>query len=138
MSLEIGKKASIDYKVEKKDLASNLNISVDDNFPDVFATARMIALMECSAAKLMMPLLKDDEQSVGVNVNITHMAATLENDVAISTAAFVGMEGKLYKFEIEVVDGGGVCGRGTHTRAIISTSRLLEGAKKRVEKALNN
>ncbi len=29
MSLTVGKKASIDYKVEKKDLASNLNISAD-------------------------------------------------------------------------------------------------------------
>ncbi|WP_198305239.1 thioesterase family protein [Arcobacter vandammei] len=135
MALQLGKQASIDYKVEKKDLASNLNISVDDNFPEVFATARMIALMECSAAKLMMPLLKDDEQSVGVNVNITHMAATLENDVVISTATFVGMEGKLYKFELEVVDSGGVCGRGTHTRAIISTARLVEGAKRRAEKS---
>ena len=91
----------------------------------------MIALMECSAAKLMLPLLKDDEKSVGVNVNITHMAATLEDDVAISTATFVGMEGKLYKFEIEVIDSAGVCGRGTHTRAIVSTSRLIEGAQRR-------
>ena len=41
------------------------------------------------------------------------------------------MEGKLYKFEIEVIDSAGVCGRGTHTRAIVSTSRLIEGAKKR-------
>ena len=114
-----------------KDLASNLNISADLTFPEVFATARMIALMECSAAKLMLPLLKDDEKSVGVNVNITHMAATLENDVAISTATFVGMEGKLYKFEIEVIDSAGVCGRGTHTRAIVSTSRLIEGAQRR-------
>ena len=39
--------------------------------------------------------------------------------------------GKLYKFEIEVIDSAGVCGRGTHTRAIVSTSRLIEGAKKR-------
>ena len=112
-------------------MASNLNISADLTFPEVFATARMIALMECSAAKLMLPLLKDDEKSVGVNVNITHMAATLEDDVAISTATFVGMEGKLYKFEIEVIDSAGVCGRGTHTRAIVSTSRLIEGAQRR-------
>ncbi len=136
MALQLGKQASIDYKVEKKDLASNLNISVDDNFPEVFATARLIALMECSAAKILMPLLQDGEQSVGVNINITHMAATLENDVAIATATFVGMEGKLYKFEIEVVDSGGICGRGTHTRAIISTDRLIEGSKRRAEKSL--
>ncbi|RXJ80446.1 thioesterase [Aliarcobacter skirrowii] len=130
MSLEIGTKATIEYKVQNKDLAENLQISVDDNFPPVFATARMVALMECSAAKMMKNLLKDGELSVGVGVDIKHLAPTLENDTAISTATFVGMEGKLYKFEIEVVDSGGVIGTGVHTRAIVSNERLISGAKK--------
>ncbi|AXX84417.1 MULTISPECIES: thioesterase family protein [Aliarcobacter] len=134
MSLEIGTKATIEYKVQNKDLAENLQISVDDNFPPVFATARMVALMECSAAKMMKNLLKDGELSVGVGVDIKHLAPTLENDTAISTATFVGMEGKLYKFEIEVVDSGGVIGTGVHTRAIVSNERLISGAKKRVGK----
>lgn len=134
MSLEIGTKATIEYKVQNKDLAANLQISIDDNFPQVFATARMVALMECSAAKMMKELLKDGELSVGVGVDIKHLAPTLENDTAISTATFVGMEGKLYKFEIEVVDSGGVIGTGVHTRAIVSNERLINGAKKRVGK----
>ncbi|MEN5386947.1 hypothetical protein ABE179_03290 [Aliarcobacter skirrowii] len=134
MSLEIGTKATIEYKVQNKDLASNLQISIDDNFPQVFATARMVALMECSAAKMMKNLLKDGELSVGVGVDIKHLAPTLENDTAISTATFVGMEGKLYKFEIEVVDSGGAIGTGVHTRAIVSNERLISGAKKRVGK----
>lgn len=134
MSLEIGTKATIEYKVQNKDLAENLQISVDDNFPPVFATARMVALMECSAAKMMKNLLKDGELSVGVGVDIKHLAPTLENDTAVSTATFVGMEGKLYKFEIEVVDSGGVIGTGVHTRAIVSNERLISGAKKRVGK----
>src|SRR5690606_31466519 len=134
MSLEIGTKATIEYKVQNKDLAANLQISIDDNFPQVFATARMVALMECSAAKMMKNLLKDGELSVGVGVDIKHLAPTLENDTAISTATFVGMEGKLYKFEIEVVDSGGVIGTGVHTRAIVSNERLISGAKERVGK----
>ncbi|MDX3960379.1 hypothetical protein Q6A78_08165 [Aliarcobacter skirrowii] len=134
MSLEIGTKATIEYKVQNKDLAANLQISIDDNFPQVFATARMVALMECSAAKMMKNLLKDGELSVGVGVDIKHLAPTLENDTAISTATFVDMEGKLYKFEIEVVDSGGVIGTGVHTRAIVSNERLISGAKKRVGK----
>lgn len=132
MNLEVGTKANIDYKVQNKDLAANLQISKDDAFPEVFATARMVALMECSAAKMMLPFLKDGELSVGVAVDIKHLAPTLEGDIAISTATFVGMEGKLYKFEIEVVDSGGVIGNGTHTRAIVSNERLMAGAKKRV------
>ena len=134
MNLEIGIKDSIEFKVKNSDLASNLNISKDDGFPDVFATARLVALMECSAAKILIPLLKEGELSVGVDVNITHLAATLEGDIAVSTAKFDGMEGKLYKFSIEVVDSGGKIGIGTHTRAIVSTERLISGAKKRVSK----
>jgi len=134
MSLEIGRKASIEYKVENKDLAKNLQISSDDNFPEVFATARMVALMECSAAKMLLPFLEEGQLSVGVEVNIKHLAPTLSGDVAVSTATFEGMEGKLYKFSLEVVDSAGVVGTGTHTRAIVTEERLMSGANKRVGK----
>ena len=120
MELIEGTQAVLEYKVEEKDLAKNLNISIDDDFPEVFATARLIALMEVSAAKILIPLLKEGELSVGVGVDIKHLAATLSGDTAVSTATFTSMEGKLYKFEIEVKDSGGIIGVGTHTRAIIA------------------
>ncbi len=134
MELEVGTKATIEYKVLEKDLAKNLEISADDNFPPVMATARMVALMECSAAKAMKPLLGDGKLSVGVEVNVKHLAPTLEGDIAISTATFVGMEGKLYKFEIEAKDSGGLIGTCVHTRAIVTEERLMAGASKRVGK----
>lgn len=134
MELEVGTCATIDYKVLEKDLAKNLGISPEDNFPPVMATARMVALMECSAAKAMIPLLGDGKLSVGVEVNIKHLAPTLEGDIVSSTATFVGMEGKLYKFEIEAKDSGGIAGTCIHTRAIVSEERLMAGASKRVEK----
>ena len=100
MELEVGTIATIDYKVQSKDLAKNLEISSDDNFPAVMATARLVALMECACAKAMISILEDGKLSVGVNVNITHMAPTLENDTVKAIAKFVGMEGKLYKRNI--------------------------------------
>lgn len=134
MALEVGTTQSIEYKVEKKDLAKNLEISPEDNFPEVFATARMVALMECSAAKVLIPLYEEGQFSVGVEVNIKHLAPTLCDDIAKSTATFIGMEGKLYKFSIEVFDSAGKIGEGTHTRAIVSKERLMAGANKRVQK----
>ncbi len=131
MSLEIGTQDSLELKVEEKDLAKNLNISKYDNFPSVLATARMVALIEASAAKVLIPYLKDGELSVGVEINVKHLAPTLENDTAISTATFDGMEGKLYKFSILVEDSAGKIGSATHTRAIVSEERLITGAKKR-------
>lgn len=134
MDIQVGEKTSIEYKVLSKDLAKNLEISSDDNFPPVFATARLTALMECSAAKLMKPLLGDGKLSVGVEVNLKHTAPTLEGDIVKATATFVGLEGKLYKFEVEAVDSGGVVGTCIHTRAVVSEDRLISGANKRVGK----
>ncbi|MFX4232171.1 thioesterase, FlK family [Aliarcobacter butzleri] len=36
----------------------------------------MVALMECSAARMMVPLLKDGGLSAGEEVNIKHLAPT--------------------------------------------------------------
>ncbi|WP_419769512.1 MAG: thioesterase family protein [Candidatus Marinarcus sp.] len=134
MALEVGMKATIEFTVQEKDLAKNLEISSDDNFPEVFATARMVALMEASAAKILIPFLEEGQLSVGVDVNIKHLAPTLCGDIAKATATYEGMEGKLYKFSVEVEDSGGKVGMGTHQRAIISEARLMDGAQKRVQK----
>ncbi|WP_417794758.1 thioesterase family protein [Terasakiella pusilla] len=119
------------YKVQEADLAKELAIEEGDAFPPVFATARMVGLMELAAARLMRPLLSDGELSVGVNVNVNHTAATSIDAEIKLKASFLGMEGKLYKFQVELFDQGGLAGKGIHTRAIIVNERLLEGAKKR-------
>ncbi len=134
MKLETGKKETISFKVKSSDLAKNLEISSEDDFPAVFATARLTALMEATAAKILIPSYKEGECSVGVEVNIKHLAPTLEGDIVTATATFIGMEGKLYKFSIEAQDSGGKVGFATHTRAIISKDRLMAGANKRVAK----
>ena len=132
--MEVGEKLAFIYKVKEKDLAKYVAIDSQDKFPEVLATAKMVALMEIGAARLMNPLSKENEQSVGVNVNVTHLAPTLCNEEITVSAIFKGMEGKLYKFDVEIHDAGGLAGKGTHTRAIIKTERLLVGAQKRISK----
>jgi len=131
--MEIESEYQFDYVVQSKDLAKELSIDDNDEFPEVFATSRMVALMELAAARLMKPLLKEGELSVGVNVNVNHLAATPNKEVVRSVATFKGMEGKLFKFEVALFDNGGKAGFGTHTRAIVKTERLLQGAQGRVK-----
>ncbi|WP_448556667.1 thioesterase family protein [Thalassotalea montiporae] len=132
--MEIKDSLALTYTVQSKDLASDLPIDEDDNFPEVFATSRMIALMELAAARLMKPILQSDELSVGVNVNVNHLAATPNNQEVKAVATYIGMVGKLYQFEVELHDKGGIAGSGTHTRAIVKTERLVQGAIARVNK----
>ena len=135
MELEIGATASVSRTVVASDLASALSDDHRDQFPDVFATARMVAFMELAAAQVLRPLLADGELSVGVTVDVTHSAATALGDTVRSTATYLGREGKLYIFEVAAADAAGEIGRGTHRRAIISTSRLLAGADRRRSQA---
>ena len=121
------------YKIQTTDLAKSLSKDPIDDFPEVFATSRMIAIMELTAARLMKTELKEGELSVGVNVNVTHIAATPNNQKVDVIATFAGMQGKLYQFNVEMFDKGGKAGFGTHTRAIVNTSRLIQGAEDRVK-----
>ncbi|MCF6319212.1 MAG: thioesterase [Proteobacteria bacterium] len=121
------------YKIQTSDLAKSLSTDPNDDFPEVFATSRMIALMELTAARLMKSELKEGELSVGVNVNVTHVAATPNNQEVTVVATFTGMKSKLYQFDVEMFDKGGKAGYGSHTRAIVKTARLLEGANQRVK-----
>jgi len=130
--MEIGSKVEIAYLVQSSDLAKELSDDPQDDFPEVYATSRMIALMELAAARLMKSILLDGELSVGVNVNVTHMAATPNNVEVKAVAIYQGKEGKLHKFDVELYDQAGKAGVGTHTRAVVKTERLLEGALKRV------
>jgi predicted thioesterase len=121
--------STAELRVGTADLASAL--SDQDEFPPVFATSRMIALMEVAAARVLQPQLGEGELSVGVAVEVVHTAATPHDCRVVAEAKLVGRDGKLYVFEVSASDEGGEIGRGTHKRAVVSTARLLAGAAKR-------
>lgn len=133
IQLEIGETAEFSMIASDADMASALGDGSGDRFPEVFATSRMVAIMELAAARIMKKLLSPDQLSVGVGVNIMHLAATPNHTEVSAKATFLGMEGKLYKFKIEAFDTGGLIGKGEHTRAIIEFDRLVASATKRVD-----
>ena len=130
---EIGASATADLTVTEADCANALRLSDDprDNFPAVFATTRMIALMELAGARLLHPLLRLDEMSVGAHVDVSHTAATPIGARVTATATYRGRDGKLFVFDVIAHDPAGEIGRGTHKRAIVSRDRLVSGAARR-------
>ena len=117
--------------VADSDLASALPMRSEDAFPAVFATARMVALMEIASARLLYSCLGAGELSVGVSVEVTHTAPTPKGATVMAEARYVGREGKLFLFEVVASDHSGEIGRGRHKRAIVSGERLQAGALKR-------
>jgi predicted thioesterase len=113
------------------DLACAVGLAPGDVFPPVFATSRLVALMEVAAARVLSPCLGADEMSVGVAVDVVHTAATPVGARVTATARFIGREGKVFVFEVSARDPAGEVGRGTHRRAVVNAGRLVEGAHKR-------
>ena len=84
--MELGSKLELSYKVQSNDLAKALSSDPQDDFPEVYATLRIIALMELVSARLMKPLLSEGELSVGVNVNVTHTLAIVKTERLVQGA----------------------------------------------------
>lgn len=133
MPMEPNQTQEVTMVATSRDMASALPIGPEDAFPEVFATSRMVALMEIAAARLMAGRLQPGELSVGVGVNIKHLAATPNHQTVRAEATFTGMAGKLYHFKVAAYDKAGKIGEGEHTRAIVAEQRLLAGAAKRFE-----
>ncbi len=131
--MKINDVSTIDIVVQESDTAQDMGSNLQGEFPAVLATPKMIALMEYSAAQIIEPQLTEGQLSVGVGVNIQHMAATPVGEKVSVKAKFMGMEGKLYKFEVTASDRAGIVGKGFHTRAIVDVSRIMIGAKKRYQ-----
>ena len=124
--VDIDAVATAGLRVTETDLASQLG-----EFPEVFATSRMVALMEVAAARVLQLHLDGDELSVGVAVDVVHIAATPIGGNVTAIAKFTGQEGKLYVFDVIASDDAGEVGHGTHKRAVVSNARLIAGAAKR-------
>lgn len=130
-AIQVGDTADAALTVQLSDTAHALALTAEDSFPEVFATSRMIALMELAAARLMNPLLEPGQLSVGVTLDVKHTAATLVGCRVRAVACYLGVAGKLRRFRVQAFDEAGMIGEGSHTRAIIDQARLLAGAARR-------
>lgn len=126
-----GATATARLVVTVNDLASALPLAASDAFPEVFATARMVALMEIASARVLQPFLEPGQLSVGVAIDAAHSAATPPGAVVTATARYLGRAGKLFEFEVTATDGGGEIGRARHKRAIVDGERLQAHAAQR-------
>lgn len=107
--------------------------SFDAALPAVYGTPAMILLMEMAAAAALQPHLPPGYISVGIEVNIRHLAATPLGDRVTAVATVTEVVGNLVKFTVEARDSRQLIGDGTHTRAVIEVERFIRGLKKRSE-----
>jgi fluoroacetyl-CoA thioesterase len=91
----------------------------------VLATPVMIALMEDAARSSVDSKLDQGQLSVGVNLNVAHLAATPVGMRVTARSELVAVDGRKLTFKVEAHDEREKIGEGTHVRAIINLERFM-------------
>ncbi|MAF37691.1 MAG: hypothetical protein CL696_02220 [Chloroflexi bacterium] len=86
-----------------------------------FSTPSMIHLMEQASSEVVGGNLQEGELSVGIEVNIRHLAAADIGATIIAHAELIEIDRNRLTFQVEAYDGDKKIGDGTHKRAIIKT-----------------
>src|SRR5258707_7561545 len=90
----------------------------------VLATPVMINLMEAASLDAVEAMLPAGHQSLGIKLDVTHVAATPVGMRVVATARLVGVDGRRLRFEVEARDEKETIGSGTHERVVVHVARV--------------
>ena len=90
----------------------------------VYSTPAMVGHMERAAVETVAPYLNDDEFSLGVRVEISHIAGTRIGETVHAAARLVEIEGRRLTFTVEAFNEREKIGEGRHQRVVVKRDRL--------------
>lgn len=91
----------------------------------VFGTPALVALMERAAINALRPHLDEGQDSVGVSVNVKHLAATPMGKRVRAEAEVTAVEGKKITFAVRAFDSQEKVGEGVHERVLIDREAFI-------------
>jgi predicted thioesterase len=92
----------------------------------VYATPAMVALIESAAVAAIDPLLPEGQASVGIALDVKHLAATPLGQQVRAQAEVIGVDGRKVTFGVRAWDEHELIGEGTHTRYVIDIARFAK------------
>lgn len=122
MAVQVGIRGEKKFVVSEDMLASR----VGSGLVNVFATPSMIAAIENTAAMSVQPELEEGRTTVGISINVSHVAATpLGMEVRVETELTeTASNGRVMTFKVTCYDEAGLIGEGTHQRAVVDRARF--------------
>ena len=98
----------------------------------VLATPVMINVIEAAALNAVEHLLPAGHQSLGIHLDVSHVAATPVGLWVTATAAVLRVEGRTITFRVEAGDEVEAIGSGIHQRVVVSVARFDERVQRKV------
>ncbi|MGO9602319.1 MAG: thioesterase family protein [Candidatus Binataceae bacterium] len=127
--IPVGSKGKFEQVVEKRHLASEL----DSSLAAVMSTPTMVGMMEMAAMNAMSQYLDAGEGSVGISIDVQHVAATPPGHRVRAEAEVTKSEGRRLEFTVRAFDEIEEVGSGTHRRAVIDPAKFNDRLKAKVK-----
>ena len=125
MPLLAGRTASVALVVTDADTA----IALRSGDVPVLGTPRLLALVEEASVKAVEGTLPAGHTTVGMRVQIDHLAPTNVGSRVAAEATLEKIEGRRLTFTVSVNDHCGLVAAGKVTRVIVETERFLDKAR---------
>ena len=128
--LRVGLTGRKELTVEERHTASHLG---SGGVP-VYATPMMVLAMEEAALSAVDPLLDDGRATVGVSLDVRHLAATPLGMRVTASAELMRIDGRMLTFRVEARDEAELIGEGTHVRAVVDLERFKDKLAKKARR----
>jgi fluoroacetyl-CoA thioesterase len=108
-----------------------------DGLPSVLSTPHLIGFMERTARQTLAPWLEPGEQSVGIEIDMRHLAATPVGNTVHCVARIIRSEGAEVSFQVEARDHLETIARGVHKRHVIRVAGFARRVREKSESRRN-
>ncbi len=95
--------------------------------PMVYATPMMILEMEMASGDAIRGHLQPGWVTVGTEVDIRHIGASLVGSLVRTTAKVIAVERRVIRFEVEAFEGERKIGDGRHARGLVNVESSTSG-----------
>jgi len=100
----------------------------------VYATPYLIGDIEHTCRNLILEHAERNEDSVGMEVAIKHLAPTLPGSTVEITATVTAVEGRKVTFAVTAKDETDTIGSGSHMRFVVDKAKTIERLKAKAVK----
>ena len=136
-TLKPGDRIEFSYRVSAEKTVPHLFPEAHDfqQMPKVFATGFMVGLMEWTCMKVIESHLDAGEGSLGVQINVSHIAATVPGQTVTVEAECIKIDGRRLHFHIKAHDGIDLIGEGDHQRMIVDWEKFVSKVNEKAKRA---
>ena len=103
--------------------------------PTVFATGFMVGLMEWTCLKVLEAHIEPGEGSLGVHIDVSHLAATVPGQTVTVDAECTKIDGRRISFHVKAHDGLDLIGEGRHERMIVNWEKFEQRVNDKAKRA---